>query len=78
MVKRRLSPTPLPSRMAATSLVTLTSSGVFLVGAYDYLVEAIERKLSRGQYADESYYVNIEGKKVLSVKGRKAIINNCI
>ena len=53
-------------------------SGVFLVGAYDYLVETIERKLSSGQYADESYYANIEGKKVLSVVGRKEIINNCI
>ncbi len=53
-------------------------SGVFLVGAYDYLMPFIEKKLSKGDSLPREYYVTIDGKARLTVEGRKAIIDNCI
>ncbi len=53
-------------------------SGVFLVGAYDYLVRFTEKKLSQGETLPKEYYTAIDDKPRLTVEGRKAIINNCI
>lgn len=53
-------------------------SGVFLVGAYDYLASFIEKKMTQGQQISKEYYTIIEGKATLTLEGRKAIINHCI
>lgn len=53
-------------------------SGVFLVGMYDYLAKNIEKKISKGEEFPLEYYVLLDGKIVLTLEGKKAIINNCI
>ncbi len=53
-------------------------SGVFLVGVYDYLVKNIEKKISEEEAFPLEYYALLDGKVVLTLEGRKAIINNCI
>ena len=53
-------------------------SGVFLVGAYDYLVKNIERKIYEGEDFPQEYYTLLDGKPVLNIEGRKTLINNCI
>lgn len=52
-------------------------SGVFLVGAYDYLVKQIEKKLEHKQYCDAELYTDLEY-PVLNIHGRRKLINNCI
>ena len=52
-------------------------SGVFLVGAYDYLVKQVEKKLERNQNCDTELYTNLEY-PVLNINGRRKLINNCI
>lgn len=52
-------------------------SGVFLVGAYDYLVKQIEKKLERKQDCDAELYADLEY-PVLNINGRRKLINNCI
>ena len=52
-------------------------SGVFLVGAYDYLVKQIEKKLELKQDCDANLYANLEY-PVLNINGRRKLINNCI
>ena len=49
-----------------------------MVGIYDYLVRCIEEKINRGESFHEDFFVIIDGKVKLNVKGRKAIIQNCI
>ena len=52
-------------------------SGVFLVGAYDYLVKQIEKKLERKQGCDAELYADLDY-PVLNINGRRKLINNCI
>lgn len=52
-------------------------SGVFLIGAYDYLAKQIEKKLERKQDCDEELYADLEY-PVLNINGRRKLINNCI
>lgn len=52
-------------------------SGVFLVGAYDYLVKQIEKKLEQEQDCDTELYADL-GHPVLNINGRRKLINNCI
>lgn len=52
-------------------------SGVFLVGAYDYLIKQIEKKLERNQDCDAELYADLEY-PVLNINGRRKLINNCI
>jgi len=52
-------------------------SGVFLVGAYDYLIKQIEKKLERGEYCKEDYYTRLDT-PVLNIEGRRKLINDCM
>lgn len=52
-------------------------SGVFLVGAYDYLVKLIEKKLERKQDCDSNLFADLDH-PVLNIDGRRKLINNCI
>lgn len=56
-------------------------SGAFLIGVYDYLSTLIEDKLA-SDTSDNSIgnidFVEINGRKTLTIKGRKKIINSCI
>ena len=52
-------------------------SGVFLVGAYNYLVKQIEKKLERKQDCDAELYADLDY-PVLNINGRRKLINNCI
>lgn len=53
-------------------------SGVFIVGAYEYLIREVERRIKEGESIDESYYILNDGKITLTIEGRKAVINNCL
>lgn len=53
-------------------------SGVFIVGAYECLVREIEKRISGGETIDKSYYILQDGSVMLTIKGRKAVINNCL
>ncbi|MGN0222348.1 MAG: Eco57I restriction-modification methylase domain-containing protein [Prevotella sp.] len=53
-------------------------SGVFIVGAYEYIVKEIERRVRAGEPIDDNYYILQDGHATLTIEGRKAIINNCL
>lgn len=53
-------------------------SGVFIVGAYDYLVHQVERRIKEGEKVEEGFVLIQDGEVILTVEGRKAIINNCL
>ena len=53
-------------------------SGVFLIGMYDYLVKQIERKIIDGENVSTDFALIIDGQPVLTIEGRKAIINSCL
>lgn len=53
-------------------------SGVFIVGAYDCLVKLIEKRLSLGEEVDDDFAILLNGKHILTIEGRKAIISNCL
>lgn len=53
-------------------------SGVFIVGAYEYIVREIEKRVRVGESIDDSYYILQDGNVTLTIEGRKAIINNCL
>ncbi len=53
-------------------------SGVFLVGVYDYLAKNIVKKIAEGDDVPQVYYLTSDGRIVLTLEGRKAIINQCI
>lgn len=49
-----------------------------MVGVYDYLAKNIEKKIADGEEFPQEYYVILDDKIVLTLEGRKAIINQCI
>ena len=53
-------------------------SGVFIVGAYEYLVREIEKRIRAGEQIDDSFYILQDGIVTLTIDGRKAVINNCL
>ena len=53
-------------------------SGVFLVGIYDYLVKQIEKKIEKGDFIDDKFFVTSDNKILLTIEGRRFIINNCL
>ena len=54
-------------------------SGVFIVGAYEYLVREIEKRIKAGEPIDKNYYIHLQdGNITLTIEGRKAVINNCL
>lgn len=53
-------------------------SGVFIVGAYEYLVREIEKRIIAGESIDEGYYILQDGSVMLTIEGRKTVINNCL
>ncbi len=83
-VLRSTMPDTYLSDHTATQLLSLKvidiacGSGVFLVGVYDYLAKNIEKKIAAGEDFPQEYYVILDGKVVLTLEGRKAIINHCI
>lgn len=53
-------------------------SGVFLVGAYEYLVKQIGKCLRSGETIDCGFAILRDDEMVLTIEGKKAIINNCL
>ena len=53
-------------------------SGVFIVGAYEFIVHQIERRIIEGETFDENFYILQDGNVNLTIEGRKTIINNCL
>ena len=53
-------------------------SGAFLVGVFDHLVKEFERRIARGEEITPGHVVQIDDRYVLTVEGKRAIINNCL
>ena len=53
-------------------------SGVFIVGAYDNLVNLIEKRLALGEKVDDAFAIRLNGKYTLTIEGRRSVINNCL
>ena len=53
-------------------------SGVFIVGAYEYIVREIEKRIRAGETIKDCYYIQHDRNATLTIEGRKAIINNCL
>ena len=53
-------------------------SGVFIVGAYEFIIHQIERRIIEGEIFDENLYILQDRNVNLTIEGRKAIINNCL
>ena len=69
--------------MSITELLNLKiadiacGSGVFLVGAYDFLASQVIKKITEGQAFDNRLAI-IKDHPMLTIEGRRAIINSCI
>lgn len=53
-------------------------SGVFIIGAYEHLVQQIEDRIRKGALINEDYYIDNDGSIALTIEGRRAIINSCL
>ncbi len=53
-------------------------SGVFLIGAFEQLVKEVERRINLGEEIAPEYMVCIDNRYVLTLEGRRAILNRCI
>lgn len=53
-------------------------SGAFLVGVFDHLVRELEKRIARGEELYPGYVVQIGDRSVLTVEGKRAIINHCL
>lgn len=53
-------------------------SGVFLIGAFEQLVKEVERRINLGEEIAPEYMVCIDNRFVLTLEGRRAILNRCI
>lgn len=53
-------------------------SGVFLVGVFDHLVGELEKRVSRGETIAPDYVVQVEDHLLLTLEGRRAIVNRCL
>ncbi|MCR4837249.1 MAG: N-6 DNA methylase [Bacteroidaceae bacterium] len=53
-------------------------SGVFLIGAFEQLVKEVERRINLGEEITPEYVVHIDNRCVLTLEGRRMIMNRCI
>lgn len=53
-------------------------SGAFLVGVFDHLVKEFERRMARGEEIPPGYVVQVDDRHVLTVEGKRSIINHCL
>lgn len=68
-----------PSQIFDLRIIDIAcGSSVFLAGVYDYLAAFIEKKIAQGQEVPKEYYKILDNKVILTLEGRKAIINHCI
>ena len=53
-------------------------SGVFLIGIFDHLVKELERRIAHGDELAPGYVAHIGERSVLTLEGRRAIVNQCL
>ncbi len=53
-------------------------SGAFLVGVFDYLANELERRIACGEEIPSDYVAQVGDRHILTVEGKRAIINNCL
>ena len=53
-------------------------SGVFLIGAFEQLVKEVERRINLREVIPPEYVVHIDNRYVLTLEGRRSILNSCI
>jgi len=53
-------------------------SGAFLVGVFDHLIKEFERRIAHDDIIAPGYVVRIDDRYVLTVEGKRAIINHCL
>lgn len=53
-------------------------SGAFLVGVFDHLVRELERRVSRGETLHSGYVVQVGEHSLLTLEGRRAVVNRCL
>lgn len=53
-------------------------SGVFLIAVFDHLIEELERRIFSGLELPEGFVVQVGNHNVLTLRGKRAIINRCL
>lgn len=53
-------------------------SGAFLIGVFDHLVKEVERRIARGESIGTNYVVQAGDHSVITLEGRRSIINRCL
>lgn len=72
------------SNLSVQELLSLTiadiacGSGAFLVGVFDYLEKELIKRVAHGEDIEPDYVTQVDGRYLLTVKGKRAIINNCL
>lgn len=72
------------SNLATTDLLNMKvvdiacGSGVFLVGVFDQIVKELEKRIASGKMLPPGYVVRIGHHSLLTLEGRRAVINRCL
>jgi len=53
-------------------------SGVFLIGVFDHLVNELEKRIARGDQLAPGFVTHIGERALLTLEGRRAIVNHCL
>ena len=53
-------------------------SGVFLIGVFDHLVRELEKRIALGDELAPGYVAHVGERSVLTLEGRRAIVNHCL
>lgn len=53
-------------------------SGAFLVDVFDYLVNELEKRIECGEKIASEYVAKVDNHSLLTLEGRRAIINRCL
>lgn len=53
-------------------------SGVFLIGVFDHIVNELEKRIARGDQLAPGFVTHIGERALLTLEGRRAIVNHCL
>ncbi len=53
-------------------------SGVFLVGVFDHIMKELDKRIAKGEIIAQDYVVKVGDHALMTLMGRRAIINHCL